>query len=235
MVLLSQQEIKKALGKKAAELVQEGMLVGLGTGSTAICFIDSLIERCRKGLRIQVVSSSLRSLEQARKGNIPIADMDHITSIDLTVDGADEIDSKNRMIKGGGGALFREKILATSSREVAILVDESKVVSQLGKRGLPIEILPFGYSAILFKLKQAGFDGHLRLREDQSLYVTDNGNYIFDISTPKIFTYPEKDQELISSIPGVLETGFFFDLATKVLIGYADGTIECRTKYTQMS
>ena len=125
--------MKKVVGCAAADFVQSGMLVGLGTGSTVFHFITRLIERVQDGLDIQVVSSSISSETQARDGGIPVADINTITSIDLTVDGADEITPEKIMTKGGGGALLREKILANTSREMVVIVDESKVVEKLGK------------------------------------------------------------------------------------------------------
>lgn len=149
--------VKKAIGEKAADLIQEGMIVGLGTGSTAYWFIESLIERHKKGLNIQVVASSKKSLEQARKGKLPLIDIDSLSFLDITVDGADEIDPEKRMIKGGGGALLREKIVATMSREMVVIVDESKLVQKLGKQKLPLEILPFGHKGTLHHINQLGF------------------------------------------------------------------------------
>lgn len=223
-----QKEIKQALGRKAASLVEDGMLIGLGTGTTAACFIESLIERCKQGLKIKAVSSSIRSLEIAKAGGIPVLEMDVITEIDLTIDGADEIDPQNRMIKGGGGAHVREKILASSSHQMIVLIDESKQVPILGAFGLPVEIIPFGYQATLFKLRKLGYDGTLRKGKDQILSLSDNGNYIFDIHTPQYFFTPEEDHDRILKIPGVVDTGFFFNLASKVLVGYSDGKVEFR-------
>ncbi|MFZ0564726.1 MAG: ribose-5-phosphate isomerase RpiA [Chlamydiales bacterium] len=225
----AQNEIKQAIGQKAAALVEEGMLVGLGSGTTASYFIKSLIERCRNGLKIQAVSSSIQSLEIARAGNIPIMDMAQVTSIDLTIDGADEIDPKNRMIKGGGGAHVREKIIASSSKKMIIIVDESKLVDELGQFGLPVEILPFGYQATIAKMKKLNYEGELRKKEDGSSYISDNGNYIFDIHEPKRFPHPEQDHDRIVNLAGVVETGFFFNLPVQVLVGYADGTVAFRT------
>lgn len=228
MKQMTQDAIKKSVGEKAASFVENGMLVGLGTGSTAACFIDSLIERCRQGLKITAVSSSIRSLDQARAGGIPILDMNQITDIDLTIDGADEIDPSNRMIKGGGGAHVREKILATSSKQMIVIVDESKIVPVLGRFGLPIEILPFGFNATINKIKKLGYDGSMRAQKDGSVYVTDNGNYIFDVHSPKQFPNPESDHDAIVNLAGVVDTGFFFNLPTRVLIGYSDGTVVFR-------
>jgi len=224
----TQTELKQAVGRAAAALVQDGMLVGLGTGSTAQCFIQSLIERVHQGLSITAVSSSIRSAEQARQGGITVLDMNTITSIDMTVDGADEIDPQNRMIKGGGGAHVREKIVATSSRQVIIIIDESKLVPVLGKFGLPVEVIPFGHQATIHKLNLLGYQGTLRQQEQQP-FATDNGNYIFDIHLPKQFPYPEQDHTKIMTIAGVVDTGFFFHLPVKVLVGYHDGHIAFRS------
>ncbi len=222
-----QENIKKAIGKQAATLVQEGMLVGLGTGSTAVCFIEELIKRVKEGLSIHAVSSSVRSLELARKGGIPLTDMDTVTEIDLYIDGADEVDPWNRLIKGKGGALVREKILAATSRTMVVIADEGKLVERLGACGLPIEIIPFGYQATIAKLQRFGYVGTLR-QERNIPYHTDNGNYIYDIHTPSFFSQPETDEAKIISVPGVVDTGFFFKLASKVLIGYADGRVAFR-------
>jgi ribose 5-phosphate isomerase A len=223
---ITQDEVKKILGHKAASLVQSGMFVGLGTGTTAACFIESLIERCKLGLKITAVASSKHSFEQARAGGIHVVDFDTISSLDLTVDGTDEIDSSNRMIKGGGGALVREKILATSSRQMIVMADESKLVSTLGtKCSLPIEIIPFGIQATLIKIRSMGYQGKMRTHSDGSPYITDNGNYIFDIHSPTGFSNPEKDHERLRSQVGIIETGFFFKLPIRLLLGRKDGTV----------
>ncbi len=221
----TQLEIKQAVGKRAASLVEEGMLVGLGTGTTASYFIDSLINRCQEGLKITAVSSSVRSLEKAKAGGIPVLSMDQVTLIDLTVDGADEVDPKFRMIKGGGGAHVREKILASTSKEMVVIVDESKLVPTLGQFGLPVEVLSFGYSATVAKIEKHGYKGELRKQNDE-LYVTDNQNFIFDIHFPQAFSDPAKDHDTLVNLPGVVDTGFFLNLPLRVLVGYRDGTVD---------
>lgn len=203
------------------------MLVGLGTGSTASCFIDSLIERCKHGLKVRAVSSSIASAERARAGGIPLVDLDLVIEVDLTVDGADEVDERNRMIKGKGGAHVREKILASMSLETLYLVDESKLVKELGACGLPVEILPFCWRATLHKLERMGYEGRLRMQSGKP-FVTDNGNYLFDIHTPSSFRHPEEEHQRLVLTPGVIDTGLFFHLATRVLIGYEDGTLAIR-------
>ena len=220
------QEAKMAAGRKAAEFIKDGMIVGLGTGSTAECFIHSLIERCRKGLKIQAVSSSRASAHLAEKGGIEILDINSVPRIDITVDGADEIDPQKRMIKGGGGAHLREKILASSSNELVVIVDNSKLVSSIGRGKLPIEVIFYGSPATRSKIEALGFHGKWRHNEDETLFVTENGNLLFDVFFDKPPTSPEAVHEEIRSIPGVIDTGFFFNLAGRVVVGYPDGKVE---------
>ncbi len=217
---------KAAAGKAAADLVQEGMVVGLGTGSTAVYFIDFLAKRCQEGLKIEAVATSHRSHEQAKSLGIPLLDINTLTQIDLTIDGADEIDSKKRMIKGGGGALLREKIIAYMSREMAVIVDEKKVVDFLGAFPLPVEIVPFGCAATLHHMNEMGYKGKLRTLATDKPYITDNGNFIYDIPLGYPCRNPEKVHSDIRDIPGVVDTGFFFNLAGRVLIGTEEGNIK---------
>lgn len=219
--------LKKAVGYKAAELVQNKMVVGLGTGSTAYYFIEALIERHRaEKLDIQVVASSSRSLDQAKKGGLPLGDLDSILAIDLTVDGADEIDDRKRLIKGGGGALLREKIVASLSKELVIIVDESKRVAQLGHGKLPVEVVPFAAKATLHKIQKLYPSAQFRNSERKdTLYITDNGNYIVDILFDKPLESPENLDTLLQQIPGVVETGFFFGYAGRVLVALANGQV----------
>lgn len=219
-------QIKKEIAKKAVSLVQTGMLVGLGTGTTAHFFIEKLIERHRvEGLQITAIATSEKSASLAREGGIPVLDMDAFTKIDLTIDGADEIDPRKRLIKGGGGALLREKIVAASSTEMVVIAEESKLVKNLGRFGLPVEIVSFGSRATLSKLYDLGYSGKLRMK-DGSPYVTDNGNNIFDIRFDPVCLNPTQDQEKISSVPGVVETGFFTGIAGRIILGFHDGRVE---------
>lgn len=223
---MDSENAKKAAAEQAAQWIQNGMIVGLGTGSTAAYFIESLIKRRRKGLSIQAVPSSRHSADLAKNGGIPILDINSTSHIDITVDGADEIDQKKRMIKGGGGALIREKILASSSREMIVIVDNTKVVSQLGKAKLPVEIIFYGSPATRQKLEQLGFEGKWRLKEDKTLFITENGNLIFDIAFEKPPAIPENEHNSIRQIPGVIDTGFFFEIAGRVIIGHENGTVD---------
>lgn len=221
---MSQEAAKKAAGEKAAELIENGMVVGLGTGSTAFFFIEALIRRCKQGLKIQAIASSNRSQAQAKKGGIPILNIDDLSSIDTYVDGADEIDPQKQMIKGGGGALLREKIVAHMSKEMIVVIDETKLSPKLGKQKLPVEILPFGHKSTIHKLENLGYHGALRTQKE-SFYLTENGNLLFDIQLDPKRTDPPADHQRIINIPGVIDTGFFLELAGRVVIGFLDGQI----------
>lgn len=226
--ILQDQIAKKSAGYAAAAFVQDGMTVGLGTGSTAAYFIERLIERCRNGLKIFTVATSSRSETLAREGGIPIIDINTLSSIDLTVDGADEIDKDKRMIKGGGGALLREKIIASMSKEMIVVVDQSKLVNRLGKFPLPVEIVQFAYTATIHRINQLGYEGKLRTEASGKRYVTDNNNYIYDIHFKEFIDNPEQLHHQLREIVGVIESGLFIHLAGRVVIGYNDGKVEIR-------
>lgn len=225
---MTQQDAKIAAGRLAADWIETGMIVGLGSGSTAECFIESLCERCRRGLRIRAVSSSRASAEKAKKGGLEVEDLNSVPRIDLTVDGADEIDPQKRMIKGGGGAHVREKILAAASNEMVVIVDESKLVESLGRAKLPVEVLFFGSPTTRLRIETLGYKGKWRLNSDGTLFLTENGNLLFDITFESPLSHPEKDHEKLIHIPGVVDTGFFFHLAGRVIVGYNDGRTEVR-------
>jgi ribose 5-phosphate isomerase A len=222
---MSRDAIKKAIGYRAAELVENGMLIGLGTGSTTFFFIEKLIQRCQEGLKICAIASSDRSLAQAKQGKIPLLDIDTVTYLDLSIDGADEIDPKKRMIKGGGGALVREKIVASISKEMVVIVDESKCVERLGQCKLPVEVISFASRATLERIRRLGYQGDFRKNTNNTLFISDNGNHIIDIHFHKPRIEPEEDHEALMHIPGVVDTGFFFHLAGRVIIGFFDGQI----------
>lgn len=217
---------KKAAGHKAAEFIEDGMIVGLGTGSTAIYFIDRLIE---KNLKIQTVASSKASADRATRGGLQVLNLNEVLHVDITVDGADEIDPLKRMIKGGGGAHVREKILASASREMVVIIDETKQVPSIGVGKLPLEILPYGSTSTLRHLSSAGYKGGWRKGAEGSLFVTENGNFIFDLQFDTPPKSPEAEHATLMQIPGVLDTGFFFHLAGRVVVGRPDGTVEVIT------
>lgn len=218
---LNLDEIKRKLGIVAAELVKPDMIVGLGSGSTASYFIKALIQRSHKEkLNISVVASSKQSEKIATLGGLKVLDDTQFSQLDLVVDGADEIDPFHRMIKGKGGAITREKILAQSTKRLVIIADESKLVSILGNCFLPVEILPFGSTSIQKKMQQQDYQGHLRKDKQGNIFITDNGNYIFDITSPNLFPNPKTDEETLLKISGVVETGFLLQKA-EILIGSA--------------
>lgn len=217
--------IKKAVGYRAAELIEEGMLVGLGTGSTAFFFIERLGQRCKEGLKIRAVASSENSKALAMQAGIALIDTHLVTRLDITVDGADEVDPKKRLIKGGGGAHVREKIVASMSRELVIIIDESKHVRALGKCKLPVEILPFAHLATLRHIQKGGYQAELRLTDRNQPFITDNQNLIVDIHFQHLLDEPEKEHETLLHIPGVVDTGFFFNLTGRVITGFSDGQI----------
>jgi len=219
---------KKAAGTAAAALIERDMLVGIGTGSTVYWFIQALGERCRKGLKIKAVATSEKSLAQALQEGIEMIEINTVSYLDLVVDGADEIDQDKNMIKGGGGALLREKILANIAHEMIVLVDQSKLVNHLGAFPLPVEIVPFAHQITIQQLGLVGYQGTLRLNEKKEYYVTDNGNYILDVKLSQKCTDPAFENDLISAVPGVVETGFFIGVAGRLIVGYQDGHIEIK-------
>lgn len=214
---------KKAAADKAVEFIQSGMTVGLGTGSTAYWAIHRIAERMKdEGLQIEAVSSSKQSEELAIQLGIPIIPFAEVKSIDITIDGADEVDRDTNLIKGGGGALLREKIIASNSNWFVVIVDESKMVPTLGKFPLPIEIVPFAAELTIRRLEQLGCRPVVRMA-DQATFVTDNGNWIIDCHFDEI-TNPGELGEQIKTIPGVVEHGLFVQMANTIVIGYVDGT-----------
>lgn len=219
---LIENQAKDAAGKAACELIQNHMTVGLGTGSTVHYFIQHLGAKVQNGLKLSACATSKATEALAQKVGIPLVDINQFTSLDIVVDGADEIDPKKQMIKGGGGALLREKIVASMTRNMVVIVDESKCVKKLGKFPLPVEILPFAHLATLKKLEE--FHPKLRMTGD-SPFITDNQNYIADLHLESI-DFPEKLDELLRHIPGVLETGLFLNFAKTVIVGYSNGSIK---------
>ncbi|OMD78740.1 ribose 5-phosphate isomerase A [Paenibacillus odorifer] len=216
--------VKQLAAEKAVEFVKDGMKIGLGTGSTAYWAINKLGERVSEGLKITAVATSRASEEQARELGIPIVAFGDIDSLDLTIDGADELDSSLQLIKGGGGALLREKIVASNSTRMIVIADESKVVNTLGKFPLPVEMVPFAWEWTVAELAKLGCNPELR-RSGEELYKTDNGNYIADCRFEVIESAP-KLALTIQSIPGVVEHGLFIGIAAMAIVGKKDGSIE---------
>ncbi|MEK3793988.1 ribose-5-phosphate isomerase RpiA [Paenibacillus sp. FSL R7-0204] len=216
--------VKQLAAEKAVEYVQDGMKVGLGTGSTAYWAISKLGERVSEGLQITAVATSQASEDQARELGIPLVAFSDVDSLDLTIDGADELDGALQLIKGGGGALLREKIVAMGSARMIVVADESKAVTTLGKFPLPVEIVPFAWEWTVADLAKLGCKTELR-RSGEDLYKTDNGNYIADCRFEAIKSAAELALAL-QRIPGVVEHGLFIGIADLAIIGKSDGTIE---------
>jgi ribose 5-phosphate isomerase A len=222
---LSQDQIKARLGEKAVSYIAPHMKVGLGSGTTSHCFIQALAKRCKQEkMHLHCVASSKASYDLAKSLDLDLADVDEIGTLDITIDGADEVDTKGRLIKGAGGAHVREKIIAAMSKELLILVDETKLSDQLGKVKLPLEVFPFAHKVTQKHLENLGYTGSFR-KQKSSYYVTDNGNYLLDIEFKKTLDHPEQCESEIRKIPGVIDTGFFFHLASRILVGFFDGQI----------
>ncbi|EHS58688.1 ribose-5-phosphate isomerase A (phosphoriboisomerase A) (PRI) [Paenibacillus sp. Aloe-11] len=220
--------LKQKAAEKAVEAIQDGMKVGLGTGSTAYWAIQKIGERVAQGLHIQAVATSQASEDLARELGIPIIPFDQIGRLDVTIDGADEVNEQLVLVKGGGGALLREKIVESNSDRLIIIVDESKDVKVLGTFPLPVEVVPFASEWTLEALRQTGCQAEWRI-QDGERYLTDNGNYIADCRYGTI----ENPQELeirLNQIPGVVENGLFINMADQVIIARANGQIDIRNK-----
>lgn len=218
---------KKLAAEKAVECVEDGMIVGLGTGSTAFWAIQKIAQRIKEGLNIRAVASSRNSEDLANKLGIPLVSFSDIDFIDITIDGADEVDHNLNLIKGGGGALLREKILAANSNRFVVIIDESKQAEYLGRFPLPVEIAPFASNFTINKLKELKCDPSIRIIDDQA-FVTDNGNLIADCKFEKILE-PETLHKQINQIPGVVDNGLFINMASSLIIGYNDGTIKIKS------
>jgi ribose 5-phosphate isomerase A len=206
--------------------VAPGMKLGLGTGSTARHFVELVGKRVAGGLEIRCAATSEATEAQAKALGIPLSSLDELVELDLTVDGADEIDPKLRLIKGGGGALLREKIVASASKRMVVIADSIKLVPRLGAFPLPIEVVPFGLAATRQHIERAfaqlGLAGPIRLRGGSSPFVTDGGHYILDCSLGAI-AEPEELSQILSPIPGVVEHGLFIGLARAAIIAGAEG------------
>jgi ribose 5-phosphate isomerase A len=217
---------KKLAGEKAAAYVENGMVVGLGTGSTVYWTIMKLGERVREGLQIQGVPTSRRTEELALELGIPLLDLAEVDEIDLTIDGADESDGDLNLIKGGGGALLREKLVASVSRRFIVVADESKWVASLGKFPLPVEVVPFGWELTSRQLGKLGCDPVLRMAGDE-IYLTDNGNYIIDCHFG-VIKDAKSLSETLNKWPGVVENGLFVNMAERIVLGFTNGSVEER-------
>ena len=225
---------KFVAAKRAAEYVEPGMRVGLGTGSTAAWLVRCLGERVRdEGLRFQGVPTSSRTAELAAQVGIEVVTLDEARWLDVTIDGADEFDENFHLIKGGGGALLMEKIVATASDQMVVIADISKEVETLGAFPLPVEVIPFGWQTskalmeeLLISLDCLGHESKLRMNGDAP-YVTDEGNHILDLHLNHIGN-PRQVAMALNQVPGVVENGLFIDICDAVVLGFGDGRVEVR-------
>ncbi len=223
-------ESKRAAGRRAADLIETGSTVGLGTGSTVFFVLERLAERVRDdGLKIRGVPTSVDTETKATTFGNPLATLDEVHSIDLTIDGADEIDGAYQMIKGGGGALLREKVVASLSRRVVIVVGADKVVERLGTTfDLPVEVVPFARAVVQRRIEAMGGVPALRMRKEDAstAYLTDNGNEILDVHYAAGIEDAPGLERTLDEIPGIVESGLFIGLAHDMVVGQEDGSAQ---------
>lgn len=227
-------QAKLAAARRSCDYVSSGMRVGLGTGSTAAWMVRCLGELVREqGLDIVGVPTSSRTADLARQVGIPVASLDEAKWLDVTIDGADEFDSNLNLIKGGGGALLQEKIVATASDQMVVIADVAKEVKALGAFPLPVEVVPFGWQTTkalleetLVNLDVLGRETSLRMNDDVP-FITDEGNYIVDLHLNRIGNARQLSL-VLNQIPGVVENGLFIDICDVVIIGHGDGSVELR-------
>lgn len=222
-------DLKKKVGCQAADMVEDGQKLGLGTGSTVFYFLERLGKRIRnEGLTVAGIPTSAQTGEQAGEFGIDLITFDDARRLDFYVDGADEIDFSLNMIKGGGGALLREKVVASSSDRKLIIVDASKLVERLGSGfDLPVEVVPFGWKPCAARLESLGCAPSLRM-DGGSPFVSNNGNYILDCAFAGGIDDPAGMESALNQIPGVVCNGLFIDLADEALVGREDGVEHIR-------
>lgn len=218
---------KKNAAEKAAEFVKDGMTIGLGTGSTVFFAVKKLGEFARHGLNFKAVSTSDTTTRLVQSSGIKLISIDDVDNIDLTIDGADEVDNNFNGIKGGGGALLFEKITALYSKKNIWIIDSGKLVNKLGKFPLPVEVIPFGYKRVFNLLKEKKYSPEIR-KQNNEIYQTDSGNYILDLHLGEIEDAIMLESEL-KAIAGIIETGLFINIADTVIIGN-ENTTEIRNK-----
>ncbi|GMA60508.1 ribose-5-phosphate isomerase RpiA [Alicyclobacillus fastidiosus] len=217
-------EHKRAAGERALDYVKDGMVLGLGTGSTVYYTLQKLGRLVQEGLKIQGIPTSKATEEMARELNIPLTDFVRHPVLDLTIDGADAVTPKLELIKGGGGALLREKLVASASKRMIVIIDESKQVDSFDNLEIPVEVIPFAVETTVERIRALGGTPVLRER-GQSLFVTDNGHYIVDVKFPSV-TDVSNLHDTLKRLTGVVETGLFPDLASHVIVGTEQGVRE---------
>ena len=222
--MLTQDEIKQSLGVFAADFIKQDMLIGLGTGSTVYYLLKELGKRKQQGLNFTAVCTSLQTQNILKEEGINFVSLDDVERLQLAIDGADEAGAKGNLIKGGGGALLQEKIVEASANELIIIVDEKKNVQTLGVFPLPVEVITFGWKQAQQKIESI-YQIKTKLREKEGkAFITDHKHYILDCYFNAIPNPAQLNTDL-HLIPGVVETGLFIGMATKIITGYADGNI----------
>ena len=218
---------KEAAARASLRFIKDGQVVGLGTGSTAAHFIQLLGEQVKKGLRVRGIPTSVRSKELAESLGIPLTTLDECQEIAVTVDGADEVDPQLRLIKGGGGALLREKIVASATKQLVIVADASKQVKMLGKFPLPVEVIRFSQALVSKRITALGANVQLRVDNSGKPFVTDENNHILDCHFGEIRD-PEALARQLSDMPGVVEHGLFIGMASVALLARGSEIIELK-------
>jgi ribose 5-phosphate isomerase A len=218
---------KEAAARASLRFVKDGHVVGLGTGSTAAYFIKLLGEEVKKGLRVRGIPTSIRSRELALSLGIPLITLDDCQEIDVTVDGADEVDPQLRLIKGGGGALLREKIVASATRQMVVVADASKQVQRLGKFPLPVEVIRFAQALVAKRIVAMGAEVQQRRDTAGNAYLTDENNYILDCRFGEIRD-PDRLARELSEMPGAVEHGLFIGMASVALLARGSDIVELR-------
>jgi ribose 5-phosphate isomerase A len=218
---------KEAAARAALEFVPDGQVIGLGTGSTASYFIKLLAERVKAGLRVRGIPTSVKSQELAASLGIPLTTLDEVQEIAVTVDGADEVDPQLNLIKGGGGAMLREKIVASATKKLIIVADASKQVPVLGKFPLPVEVIRFAEALVAKRIADLGAQVSVRKAADGKPYLTDENHHILDCHFGEIRN-PDKLARQLSDMPGIVEHGLFIGMAKVALFARGSEIIELK-------
>lgn len=228
--VLTQDQQKQLAAQTAVQYIQDGDVVGLGTGSTAAHFVRALSDRVQEeGLHLMCTTTSNRTTALAQSLGLPVYPLEQVATIDVTVDGADQVDPALNGIKGGGAALLHEKVVAHNSKRNIWITDESKYQPKLNGYSLPVEVIQFGSEHLCKELAAEGLEPHFRLTENETKLVTDSGNYIIDIKIPAEASLTELAAALEMKV-GVVEQGLFLNICDQVIIGHADGTVKTLTR-----